>query len=93
MFFYGKMVTLGWDLDRWWWVEGYNFLNYNSKFNRNFVINMIRGMTRATNKWQGYLLSNYRFDWSYTGSHLLKQRGCLHVAHLHKMVADNEWRV
>ena len=25
--FHGRMTSLGWDLDEWWWVEGYYFFN------------------------------------------------------------------
>ena len=30
-FFYGKVATLGWDLDRWRWIDGGHFLNYTIK--------------------------------------------------------------
>jgi hypothetical protein len=58
-FFYGKTTSLGWDPEQWWLVEGYRFLNYNMKFGKHHVINMILDTTRVANKWQGYLHGNY----------------------------------
>lgn len=61
---YGKEATLEWDLDRWKWVKGYASLNYTTKLGRDYFINMILGITNAADKWQGYLLSDYKFYWT-----------------------------
>ena len=61
IFFYGKLATLGWDPDRWQWIDKDHFLNYTTKDGRNSIINRNPGTTRAAEKWQGYLPGNYRF--------------------------------
>ena len=63
-FFYGKTATLRWDSDRWRWTNGSRFFNHTTKMGRNSVIIRIPGVTRAAKKWQCYLFSNYRFQWS-----------------------------
>lgn len=63
VFFYGKMATLGWDPDCRRWVDGLCFLNYTTKFGRDFVINRNLGITCVAEKWQGYLPGKYRFYW------------------------------
>lgn len=50
VFFYGKMATLSWDMDRWRWVQGYGFLNYTTRFERDSIINMTAGTTCAVDK-------------------------------------------
>ena len=60
-FFYGKLATLGWDPDRWRWIDEGHFLDYATKDGRDSITNMHLGITRAMEKWQGYLPSNYRF--------------------------------
>lgn len=52
-FFYSKESILKWNLDWSRWAEGYHFLNYTTKFHIDSIINMILGMTRAGDKWQG----------------------------------------
>lgn len=37
------MATLRWNLDHWRWVKGFLFLNYTTKFGRDFVLNMTLG--------------------------------------------------
>ena len=61
IFFYGKVATLGWDPDRWRWSNGSHFLNYSTKSGREAIVNRNLGVTRAVEKWQGYLPGNYRF--------------------------------
>lgn len=46
-FFYGKEATLGWNPDRWRWVEGLHFLNFTTKFERDLVINLLYGKNRV----------------------------------------------
>jgi hypothetical protein len=64
IFFYRKVATLGWDPDRWRWIDGSRLLDYTTKDDRDSVINKNPGATRARDKWQGYLPGNYRFFWS-----------------------------
>ena len=59
-----KLGGYPWDPDRWRWTDVHCFLNYTSKMVRDLVINRIPSVTRAAEKWQGYLPSNYRFHWS-----------------------------
>ena len=61
IFFYGKLATLGWDPDKWRWIDGGRFLNYTTKDGRDNILNMNPGATQAADKWQGYLPGNYRF--------------------------------
>ena len=61
IFFYDKMATLSWDLDRWCWVDGYCFLNYIIKFGRDSVFNRRLGTTYTVDKWQAYFPGNYKF--------------------------------
>ena len=39
MFCYGKVATLGWDPDKWRWVDGGRFLNYTTNDGRHYSIN------------------------------------------------------
>jgi hypothetical protein len=55
VFFYGKVVTLGWDPDRWRWADGGHFFYYTTKAGRDSITNRTPGITRAGDKWQGYL--------------------------------------
>lgn len=64
-FFYGKNATLGWDPECWRWANGFCFLNYTTKMGNDKIFNMVSYTTRAANKWQGYILRNYQFYWSY----------------------------
>lgn len=64
VFLCGKVATLYWDLDRWWWIDGGHFLNYTSKDGQVSVISRNPGTTCAVDKWQGYLMGNHRFYWS-----------------------------
>jgi hypothetical protein len=64
IFFYGKVAILTWDLDRWRWIDEGWFLKYTIKIGRDSIINKNVGTTRAADKWQGYLLCNYKFYWS-----------------------------
>lgn len=61
IFFYDKLATLGWDPDRWQWIDGGHFLNYITKDGGDAIINRNPGTTRAADKWQGYFPGNYRF--------------------------------
>ena len=64
IFFYGKLDTLGWDRDRWRWIDGGHFLDYTTKDGRDNILNRSPDTTRAADKWQGYLSGNYKFYWS-----------------------------
>ena len=59
-----KLATLGWDPDRWRWIDGGKFLNYTTKDGRDSITNRNPGTSRAGDKWQGYLPRNYKFFWS-----------------------------
>lgn len=48
-FFYGKEVTLKWNPDKWRWVDGYHFLNHNTEFGREAVINRCMGTSGVRN--------------------------------------------
>ena len=50
VFFYGKMATLGWDLDRWRWADGGHFLDYTTKAGWNSITNRSPDITRAGDK-------------------------------------------
>ena len=50
VFFYGKLTTLGWDPDRWRWINGGKFVNYTTKDGRDSIINRNPGTTRAGDK-------------------------------------------
>ena len=92
-FFYGKIVTLRWDPDRWRWADGSRFLNYTTKMGRDSVINRIPGGRRAAEKWQGYLPSNYRFKWSQVWDPLRSGKEAAFIWSIwHRTVAVNEWR-
>ena len=56
------MATLGWDLDRWRWIDGGRFLNYTTKDGRDSIINRTPGSIRTADKWQGYLLVTINFN-------------------------------
>lgn len=87
------MTTIGWDLDKWRWADGYRFLNYTTKLGREVVTNKNLGITRAAEKWQGYLPSNYRFYWSQVWDLLcLGKEATLMWFIWHEVVAVNEWR-
>lgn len=47
IFFYGKMVILGWDMDWWRWIDGGRFLDYTTKDGKNSILNKNPGVTRA----------------------------------------------
>lgn len=52
IFFYGKVATLRWDPERWWWIDEGRFLDYTTKIGIDFVINKNSGTTRTTDKCQ-----------------------------------------
>jgi hypothetical protein len=93
IFFYGKLATLGWDPDRWRWIDGGYFLDYTIKAGREAISNRNPGSTRARDKWQGYLPSNYRFFWSQVWDPLRSGKEAAFMWSIwHKAVAVNEWR-
>jgi hypothetical protein len=63
IFFYGKMATLGWDPDQWWWIGEGHFLDYTTEDGHDSIINRNPGTTRAADKWQGYLPGDYKLYW------------------------------
>ena len=69
-FFYGKIATHSWDMDRSRWAWGYHFLNYTKKMGIDLVINSNMDTTRALNKQQGYLPRNYKFKLSQVWDHV-----------------------
>ena len=90
-FFYGKTATLRWDSDRWRWTNGSRFFNHTTKMGRNSVIIRIPGVTRAAKKWQCYLFSNYRFQWSQVYDPLRSGKEAAFIWSIwHKTVAVNE---
>lgn len=92
-FFYGKTSTLSGDLNRWSWVEGWHFLNYNTKFNKGFVINWTSRTTWAVDKWQGYLLGKYKFHWAQFLDSLQSHKEAIIVWSIwQKTIAIREWR-
>ena len=92
-FFYGKLASLGWDPDRWRWLEGGHFLDYNTKDGRDTITNRDPGTTRAVEKWQGYLPGNYHFYWSQVWDpHRAGKEAAFIWSIWHKAVAVNEWR-
>lgn len=82
-----------WDLDRWRLFEGCQFLNYTTKFCRDFVINRISGTTRVVDECKGCLMRDCQFYWS-----KMWDLACfsVEVAFMwliwHKVVMVNEWR-
>lgn len=50
IFFYGKLATLGWDPDRWRWIDRGRFLEYTTKDGHDNILNMNSGTTRAAHK-------------------------------------------
>ena len=92
-FFYGKMATLGWDPDRWRWVDGDQFLNYTTKLGKELLSSRDPGITRAAEKWQGCLPPNYRFYWSQVWDPLHAGKEVAFMWSIwHKAVAVNKWR-
>ena len=93
VFFYGKLATLGWDPDRWRWIDGGKFLNYTTKDGREAITNRNPGTSRAGDKWQGYLPGNYKFFWSQVWDPLRSGKEAAFIWSIwHKAVAVNEWR-
>ena len=93
IFFYGKLATLGWDPDRWRWIDGGHFLDYTTKGGRDAIINQNAGTTRAAVKWQGYLPGNYKFYWSQIWDPLRAGKEAAFIWSIwHKAIAVNEWR-
>jgi hypothetical protein len=93
VFFYGKVATLGWDPDRWRWADGGHFLDYTTKAGRDSITNRTPDITRAGDKWQGYLPGNYRFFWSQVWDPLRSGKEAAFIWSIwHKAVAVNEWR-
>ena len=93
IFFYGNLATLGWDLDRWRWIDGGHFLDYTTKDGRDSIINRNPNTTHAAEKWQGYLPGNYRFYWSQVWNPLRSGKEAAFIWSIwHKAVAVNEWR-
>ena len=93
MFFYDKVATLGWDPDRWRWMDGGCFFNYTIKYGRDSIINRYPGNTGAADKWQGYLSDNYRFFWSQMWDPLRSGKEATFMWSIwHNAVAVNEWR-
>lgn len=92
-FFYGKMATLSWDLDRWRWVEGSYFLDYTTKEGREFITKRTEGVNNVADKWQGYVPRNYKFYWSQIWDPLRTGKEAAFMWSIwHKVVAVNEWR-
>ena len=92
-FFYGKVATLGWDPDRWRWIEGGRFLDYTTKDGREFITKRHLGTSRATEKWQGYLPNNHRIYWSQVWDPMRAGKEAAFMWSIwHKAVAVNEWR-
>ena len=90
-FFYGKVASLGWDPDRWRWADGDHFLDYTTKAGRDSIANRSPDITRAGDKWQGYLPGNYRFFWSQVWDPLRSGKEAVFIWSIwHKAVAVNE---
>jgi hypothetical protein len=50
--FYGIQAILGWDPDRWWWVNRGQFLDYAAKDSReSTIIDRNPGSMRTVGKW------------------------------------------
>ena len=93
IFFYGKVASLSWDPDRWRWGDGDKFLDYTTKGGREIITSRNQGVTRAADKWQGYLPGNYRFQWSQVWDPLRSGKEAAFIWSIwHKAVAVNEWR-
>ena len=50
IFFYGKLASLGWDPDRWRWMDGGQFFDYTTKDGRDSIIKRNPGTTRAADE-------------------------------------------
>jgi hypothetical protein len=88
------VATLGWDPNRWRWIDQGRFLNYTTKDGRESIINRNPCTTHATYKWQGYSLSNYRFHWSQVWDLLRSGKETAFMWSIwHKVVDVDEWRV
>ena len=68
------------------------FLNYTTKFGRDYVINRILGTIWVADKWQGYLPGNYNFlDWSQDWDPLRPSEEATFMgSHWHKAMVVNE---
>ena len=57
------------------------------------IMNRNPGTTRTAEKWQGYLLGNYKFYWSQVWDPLRTGKEAAFIWSIwHKAVAVNEWR-
>lgn len=91
LFFYGNLAMLRWDPDRWRWSNGGRFLNTTKDEIETNVCRNLR-VTRAAEKWQGYLSGNYRFYWSQVWDpHHAGKEAAFIWSILHKALAVNEW--
>lgn len=70
---------MGWHPECWRWVEGYHFLNYNTKFGRDFAINRVHGMARAVEKWQVSFIITTSLLVTSLGSGEVRERGCIRL--------------
>ena len=65
--------------------------NYITNFGRDLVISMLPNMTKVTDKWQGYLLENYKLYWSHIWDHAHSSKEAAFVCSIwHKAVTINE---
>ena len=87
------MTTLQWDPDSWRWRDGCRFLNYTTRSGRKIFISKIQGFTHAANKWQGYLLSNYRNHWFQVWDPICSGKEVVFIWSMwHKAMIVNEWK-
>jgi hypothetical protein len=79
IFFYGRLATLGWDPDWWWWIVNGHFLDYTIKDGREYIINGNPDTTCAAD--MGFLPINYRFLWSHVWDPLRSGKNCVHLVY------------
>lgn len=92
-FFYEKLATLGWVPDQWHWIDEGRFFVCTIKDGKDSIINKNPETTRAEDKWQGYILDNYRFYQSQVQDSLCSEKDAAFMWLVQdKVVVVNEWR-